>query len=139
MFNFINSFVIQVGNRFRLLSHKVCGCSNGLSGALQDTVMLTGPESALPQAVDQLHASCSRFQQGCVQQALPLEGYRVAAFTHPDTRARSSQLLEQQAQDVGLRHRVRISLELNQVGGPSNAALHGAEIQVRPCRKKQSL
>lgn len=89
--------------------------------ALQDTVLLTGPDSALPQALAHLHAVCNEFQQGCVEQALLLESHEVAAFLHLQT--------SQQAQDIARQHGVTVSLELDQAG---DAAFHGAEIQVSP-------
>ena len=102
-------------------------CCYQLSHALQDTVTLTGPEAALPRAVAQLHATCSQFQQGCVEQVLLLESHEAAAFTHLQA--------SQQAQDIAQQHRVRLRLELDQAGVAGDAAFSGSKVQVRPVQK----
>ena len=88
---------------------------------------LTGPESALPRAVAQLHATCSQFQQSCVEQVLLVESHEAAAFTHLQA--------SQQAQDIGRRHGVRLSLGVDQAGAAGDAAFHGSKVQVRPVPK----
>lgn len=109
-----------------MFSHSLTGLllrslTHSLTHAVQDTVLLTGPDSALPQALAHLHAVCNDFQQGCAEQVLLLESHEVAAFMHLQT--------SQQAQDIARQHGVRVSLEVDQAGV---AALHTAEIQVSP-------
>ena len=87
-------------------------------------MVLTGPEPALAQAVAQLHATCSQFQAGCVEQVLLLESHEVTAFMHLQT--------AKEARDIGERHTVRVSLEVDQAAIAGDATFHGTKVQVSP-------